>query len=293
MRLRHLLAIAILLVPLAAACAEEGATADPQVLNVTAKDYGFSGVPETISGGRVDLTFTNEGKVDHEFGLIDLSGRSLEDFGKVAAKFMEGGPIPEWMKTAAVPGEIGPGKTLETSFELPEGDYLLFCALTDAPGDKEGKPHVQLGMHQNVAVEGDNGADMPNTGGEFVSTDYSFVIPDTLQAGKNTYTFRNASPEQWHFMHVESYPKGVTAQAAEEAFSTLLTLEQGKPPPPGTPMSEEEFSTGIFSAGLAQTFEATFKPGTTYIAVCFVQDRTGGAPHAVQHKMYKAFTVSE
>jgi hypothetical protein len=42
---------------------------------------------------------------------------------------------------------------------------------------------------------------------------------------------------------------------------------------------------------MGQTFTANFEAGQTYVAACFIQDRKGGPPHAIAHKMYKAFTV--
>ena len=31
--------------------------------------------------------------------------------------------------------------------------------------------------------------------------------------------------------------------------------------------------------------------GHTYVALCFIQDRDGGAPHAIAHQMYDVFQV--
>ena len=35
----------------------------------------------------------------------------------------------------------------------------------------------------------------------------------------------------------------------------------------------------------------TFEEGHTYAAVCFIPDREGGLPHAIQHGMYDVFQV--
>jgi hypothetical protein len=290
MRLRHVFMTIVLFVPLLAACGREGT---PEILDVTATDYGFEGVHESIKGGRIDLTFRNEGEVEHEFALVELNGHSVEEFGKVAEGFMEGGPIPEWLTNLTVPADIPAGETRETSFNLPEGEYLLFCALTGAPGGKDGKPHFELGMRQDVTVEGDNGVDLNATAGEFVAKDFTFEAPETLLAGNNTYSFTNEGPKEWHFMSLNEYPEGTSVAEAEAAFGTLITLEEGKAPPKDLVMPEEFVDTGVFSPGLGQTFEADFKPGRTYLAACFIQDKTGGPPHAIGHKMYKAFTVDE
>ena len=31
--------------------------------------------------------------------------------------------------------------------------------------------------------------------------------------------------------------------------------------------------------------------GHTYVALCFIADREGGAPHAMEHDMYEVFEV--
>ncbi len=294
MRLRHLLAAILLIVPFVS-CAREGG----EKLAVSASDFGFAGVAETITGGVVDLTFTNDGEADHEFAMMSTEpDTTVAEFTKAFAGVLEGGPFPSFSDKGVIPGEIPPGETLRTRMTLPAGDYMLFCALNDEPGEAEGgeksKPHYDLGMIQKVTVEGDEDPDdLTSPNGEFVAQDYTFEVPDTVASGERTYAFRNGSPKQWHHMVIQSYDGSVSETDALEAFGTALNLDPTKPPPPGLPESEQVASTGIMGPGHSQTTELTFETGKTYVAACFIQDITGGPPHAMAHKMIKAFTVEE
>jgi hypothetical protein len=297
MRLRVLLAAFLLVLPFAA-CAREGG----ERLVVVARDFAFSGVERTIKGGVIDLTFRNEGQAEHEIAFVRSGGETIDSFKKSFAAVLQGGPFPKYATAGAVPGEIEPGQTLRTRFTLLAGDYTLFCALTDEPGgsaeqsegDGNSKAHYDLGMIQQVTVEGDDEpAELSAPGGEFAAQDYTFVTPENVTSGERTYTFHNASPTQWHHMVLQRFEGDVSADEAVKAFGTLLSLEEGEAPPAGTPSSEEFGGTGIMSPGLSQTVRLDFEPNKTYVAACFLQDVTGGAPHAIAHKMIKGFTVTE
>jgi plastocyanin len=288
MRLRHIAVLVAVFAGLLAACGREQTR-----LSVTARDFGFSGVAGTVGGGAVQITFKNEGKATHELAFLDIGDASFDTFRAQFPKVLQGGPFPSFMKRAAGAGELEPGKSRTTTVTLPKGKYLMMCALDDAPGtgEKTVKPHYELGMHQDVNVDGPDEVDLTAPDGVFHAKDYTFVPPTTLKAGKGEYAFVNQGPDQWHFMGISKFPDGYTPARAEAAFAKLLKLPEGKPPPPGTPEPEDVIDTFVFSPGLGQTFTATFEAGATYLAVCFIQDQTGGPPHAISHHMYKAFTV--
>ena len=116
--------------------------------------------------------------------------------------------------------------------------------------------------------------------------DYGFEVD--LEAGDRVVNFINEGPNEIHSTAVEVYPKGVSAEEAEAAYALQL---QGRPT--DTPGSKGLGFTGIFSAGLGSTFrlDVEIKSGRTYLFACFVQDRSGGEPHAIGHDMYEAVTV--
>jgi hypothetical protein len=294
---KRMFAAALVVVALAAACAQEGG-GRPTILDVTAVDFGFQGAPEEIDGGVVDLTFTNAGDATHEFGVINAEGVSTTDFKEGLSAVVEGKPFPEFMDRGAAVFEADPGEEKSTSFTLPEGDYFLFCALTDEPGgdgedQPQGKNHMDLGMLQPLRVTDANERELDADAGAFVAKDYSFELPTSLEPGQKTYVFRNDGPVQWHHMELMVFPEGTSEAEAIETFAKLGELEQGEPPPEGLVMPEEAASAGVFSPGLGQTIDLDLQAGRTYLALCFISDKEGGPPHAFGHKMVKAFTVPD
>lgn len=292
MRLKLIVGVVVILSGLLVGCSRDAAEA----LDVVAQDYGFLGVGEKVTGGAIEVTFTNEGKADHELVFMDIGDASLDTFRKEFPKVLQGGPFPSFMKAITGAGELEPGKSATATITLPKGEYLLFCALDDAPGDGEKtveKPHYEYGMRQNVTVEGPSDVELDDATNTFHAKDYTFEAPEEFAAGRNEYVFVNDGPEQWHFMELSVFPQGTTAKEAEKAYGELLKLEEGQEPPAGVVLPEDFLFTGIFSPGNGQTFEATFEEGRTYLAACFIQDKAGGPPHAIGHKMYKAFTIKD
>lgn len=298
MRLRYVALLVVVFAGLLAGCGREQTR-----LSVTAHDFGFTGIADSISGGTVDVTFKNEGKAAHELAFLDIDNTSFKEFSPAFTKFFAapGAPFPKFLKRITGAGEVKPGKSVTTTITLPKGEYLLVCALDDAPGtepapggegEATGKPHYDLGMRQNVTVDGPEEVELDEPeGGTFHMQDYTFVPPDDLSAGKKTYSIVNDGPDQWHFMTLQEFPKGVTAAEAEAGFAKSLQAPPDGPPPTDVPEPKDFYDSFVFSPGNGQTFEANFKSGHTYLASCFIHDLAGGPPHAIGKKMYKAWTV--
>jgi plastocyanin len=276
------------------ACAQEGG-GRATVLDVTAVDFGFQGAAEEIRGGRVDLTFTNNGKANHEFAIVNGENVEASEFQDGLADIDEGGAFPDFMKRGVAPFELEPGETRSTSFTLPEGDYFLFCALKDKQGGEgdeqpEGESHMELGMLQPLKVAGENERPLEGDDGTIVARDYTFDVPADIQAGKQTFVFRNDGPEQWHHMELMAFPQGTNEDDALSSFRTLGGLKPGEAPPEGTVFPEEAGSVGILSPGRGLTVDLELKPAT-YLALCFLPDTDGGEPHAFRYNMVKVFAV--
>ena len=293
MRLRHVAVLLAVFATLLTGCGREQTR-----LSITATDYGFSGAPESFSGGNVQITFKNEGKAMHELAFIDIGDTDFATFSRDFGKFFaaEGAPFPRFLRRlTGASSELEPGKSVTSTITLPKGEYLMMCALDDAPGEGEEtvKPHYDLGMRQEVSIDGPDEVELDEPdAGSFHAQDYTFVPPSDLSGGKKTYGFVNDGPDQWHFMFLQEFPKGTTAAQAESGFAKLLSAPPDAPPPAGVPEPKDVFGTFVFSPGNGQTFEANFKSGYTYLASCFIQDRAGGPPHAIGKKMYKAWTVA-
>lgn len=271
-----------------------------QAVEISAIDYAFEGVPDDLKAGTLELSFTNEGEVDHELALVEVGDTSLEQFLEDFPPVLEGGPFPEYAGAVAVPVENGPGDTTEVTFTISEGTYVMFCTFTgdaDAPAPAEGEeapegdPHYGKGMAQVVTVGAGEAGELPEADGTITAKDYSFE-PD-VEAGDTTINFVNDGPDEVHFASVSVFPEGTDAAAAEEAWGAMMAADESSPPPEGTPEPEDVGFSGIFSSGLGAQFTVPdgFQAGRTYVLACFISDRAGGPPHAIGEKMYKIFTV--
>lgn len=293
MRLRAIAVFFAVFAGLLAACGREQAP-----LEVTARDYGFTGVPATIGGGAVDVTFTNAGKADHELVFLDVGERNPNTVASQLKQIFEGKPFPSNWKRVTGAGIVEPRQTVRRTVTLPKGEWMLVCALDDPPGESDeplDKMHMELGMFRNVTVEGADEVDVDEpAGGTFTAKDHAFIAPTGIAAGEQEYTFANDGPNEWHFMEVMRFPQGTTPAQAESSFAKLVTAPEDAPPPAGVKLPDDDggFTSGVLSPGMAHTFTFDFEAGRTYLLACFVSDKAGGPPHAIgPHKMFKAFQV--
>lgn len=271
---------------------------------VVGKEYSFD-VPAEVEGGVVTMEFKNEGKLKHEAQILGIGDQTpeqaLKDFTPV--NLGEGAPIPAYLGAfGGVMGKVSVGSSETRTFTLPVGNYLMVCTLTDRDsaegGEAEGGEEFKLPLHFNVGMAAPfkvtkvNDKQLPAAGGTIVAKDHSFEVPD-LSAGRKTLVLKNDGPKEIHFAEFIEFPEGVDAAGALKAFETLLTLEEGSPPPEGTPLPSEDFeaSSGAFNPGQGGTFEVELKAKRSYVVACFISDRAGGPPHAIGHKMITSFTV--
>jgi hypothetical protein len=263
----------------------------PEPITITAGDYSFEGLPTTMTAGIQNITFENQGVVDHEMVFVKVApGTTPETLGEGLAKVFEGEPFPPYVEAANGVANTAAGETTVTQFNLPAGDYIAMCADTGVAGSKkDGKPHFARGMFAEVTVTGDGGDEPPTAEATVTAKDYSFTMSD-LKAGEQTIAFVNEGPKEWHFGDISVFPSGTTVAEATEAVKKLITSEG--PPPAGVPQPETVATLQIASPGLGNTLSTTLLSGRTYVILCFVSDLAGGPPHAIAHQMYKVFTVS-
>lgn len=288
------------------------AEGEAQAVTIVGTDYEFTEAPDELSAGVVDLSFENEGEVRHEVALVEIGDTSLEQLLEDFPPVLEGGPLPAYAENVAAPIDIAGGESADVTFTVAEGTYALICALdgdaeaaatstTAESGIGEGEaeepsgpPHFARGMAQTLTVgPGDPDAELPEADGTITAVDHGFETD--IEAGDSTVTFLNTGPDEIHFASVSVFPEGTDVAAAEEAFKALLQSGEDAPPPEGVPLPEDVGFSGVFSAGLGSNFELAegrqFESGRTYLLACFIQDRSGGPPHAVAYDMYEAFTV--
>ena len=112
--------------PTATPTPEPTATPTPAVTAVSVElgEYYVTPSVASVPAGTVDFTITNVDRRDHVFILIktDLAPDALVMAGTAAD------PAASGTVLGAIPREeLGPGATVDASFELEAGSYVLIC----------------------------------------------------------------------------------------------------------------------------------------------------------------------
>lgn len=124
-------------------------------VDVTAVDYAFEGVPETLPAGFASFAFSNEGKELHEMIMVRFKdpSESIEDLMKLSDKQAQ-------KHIDFLGASFGPpgAEDLEVK-ELTPGKYALLCFVSvgstseKAARKAKGPPHVARGMSAEFTVE--------------------------------------------------------------------------------------------------------------------------------------------
>jgi len=305
-----ILAIALSLGLVLGACGDDGSPSanDDDSAETTEAGEGNSGftvtlsadgveLPDEVAGGIVEVTLES----DLEDAEINFSkvpdGTSEADFRNAIAAATTGQSISEVIE--ATTGLHG-----TQTIELPAGSYFAWAEKPDPEGEEEGgqeeggeeggPPEANPDAFLTKALTVTAGADgeLPDTGSSITAREYSFDIKAT--AGGEKFTFLNEGPDQVH--HVVLFNFGEIAAAdVEKNLEAFLQSEEDAPPPPAFKDLDrsklDAGGSGVFTPGLGGTADAKFQSGNTYAAVCFLQDRTGGAPHVFSKGMRTVFTV--
>lgn len=257
------------------ACGDDDDARDVLTVQVDGSTMSVSGDP---SSGAVDVEISGDLEPGTEVDFTRVSeGTSAEDFLAGLSSILEGGPFADFLLTNA---GVAAGGTSTPSVTLEPGSYFVW-----AETDNDGIVYTQL------TVDDGDGAELPETDGTFTTTDYGFTVD--AKAG-DTYTITNDGSQ---FHHVVLFNFGdLDPEIVKENLPAFFAAEEGDPPPEA--FAEVDLAnldvggSGVFGPGGSGTFELTLEEGTTYAAVCFIQDRAGGPPHAFAHDMYDAFTVT-
>lgn len=263
---------------------EETAAQEPTAMPVTLTESAVQGLPDEVPAGLVDVTVTDEtegagGEVN--FARVE-QGTTEEEFPAALEPVFEGGPFPDFFLNNA-------GAIERSTLALDAGSYIVWF---DRASNLERESTQEDIVTASLEVtEGEDGAELPEADGSVTGTDYDFEVD--VAAGPAQVNFLNESEEQFH--HVVLVDFGTNdRQVVEDNLPAILESEDPSSLPEGIDGEQIDFefgSSGVFGPGSAGTFEADFEEGTTYAALCFIQDRAGSAPHAVQHDMYEVFQV--
>jgi hypothetical protein len=131
-------------------------------LDVTAKDYRFSGIDDKLDAGPMVVTFENDGTEYHEMFVmrrnegVDISIEELLALDEEEASSMV---------TQVGAAFAAPGTTSYTAFDLAPGSYIVACfiptGLTEKAFDEmmangtepQGQPHAMNGMTAEFEVK--------------------------------------------------------------------------------------------------------------------------------------------
>jgi plastocyanin len=120
-------------------------------LDVTAEDFSFSGIPDEVEAGTVDVNFVNDGAEDHE--LIAFRFNDDATLDEILALSEE-----EAMERITVVGQVyaPAGESATGVLELEEpGRYGAICAIpvgTHDDTEGTGPPHFVEGMTAEFEV---------------------------------------------------------------------------------------------------------------------------------------------
>jgi plastocyanin len=285
------LALLAVLALVVAACGndggETGTTTPPQPaqLSITATASGKQvalEVPAQIKPGATQLTLVNKTKEPVELQLLRLDeGHNLDQFLPLLEK--EGGPIPAWAHAAGGIGTAPPNAQRAAVLNLEPGRYDFFSATSE--DEPSSQPQYKRGAKGSFEVTGDStGAVMPKPGGQITARDYTFETTG-LKPGTNQVTFTNGGG-QLHHVVLAPINKGSSFADAQKFFTT--EDYKGKPP-----VDVSKFdNSAVLDGQLSQVETFTLQPGT-YVFACFINDRSGGPPHAIKYKMIKEVTVPQ
>ena len=259
-------------------------TGEGTPVEVTLTDSSIDGLPTELTAGLVDVTATDE--TEAAGGEVNFSrvepGTDQEAFVAGLVPVFDGGPFPDFFLNNA--GVVG-----ASTIALDEGEYVVWMDLASNL-DRTSTAEDIITAPLTVGP-GQDDAEITNTDGTITASDYAFNADVT--PGESIITFNNQSANQFH--HVILVDFGTNDPAlVESSMLEFLESEEDAPPPEGLDMSQVNFEfafSGVFGPGGSGTFAAPFEEGTTYAAICFIQDRAGGAPHAIQHEMYEVFQL--
>ncbi len=122
---------------------------------VTATDYRFDGLPQSLAAGGFRLRLENKGKENHEIAVLARAEGVDQSWDSLLGLPLE--ELLPMMRIVAV-DDSDPGKQAYASGLLEPGEYLVACFVPQGtPSGAEergsGTPHHELGMRQILIVK--------------------------------------------------------------------------------------------------------------------------------------------
>lgn len=263
---------------------DSAAPAEPVAIAVTLTGTSIDGLPTDLAAGLVDVAVTDEtegGGGELNFTLVE-PGTDVAAFTEGLTGLFAGGPFPAFfLDNAGISGH--------TITALDAGEYIVWmdnASNLDRPSTVEDIVAVPL-----TVGPGDDDAVIPPTdGGAIRGGDYLFDVD--VVAGGTTVVFTNSSDNQFHHVVILDFGSNDPV-LVEQHLPEVLASDGEGPMPEGIDADQitEAGGSGVFGPGSSGTFDAALEAGHTYVALCFIQDRDGGLPHAIQHQMHEVFQL--
>jgi hypothetical protein len=249
------------------------APAEIQPIAVTLTDSSIDGLPTDLVAGLVEVSVTGEPGTEVSFSRVE-PGTDPAAFVEELGAVIEGAPFPDFFLNTA-------GAVDGTITALDEGEYIVWV---------EGEEIITAPM---TVGPGDNDAVVPaQDSGSIRAGDYLFDA-DAV-AGGSMARFTNSSDNQFHHVVLVDFGSNDPAVVEENLPALLASEDEDAPLPEGIDPSQVNFEfafSPVYGPGSSGTFPVTFEDGHTYAALCFISDREGGLPHAIQHGMFDVFQV--
>jgi len=120
--------------------------------SVTAVNFEYQGLPDSLTAGESAIMLTNEGDQLHEIAIARIN-----DGVTMSAEEILALPMEQALGSVQLVGIVfaAPGETDSSFIDAAAGDYVAVCFIPDGttmegPGD--GPPHFVLGMLQEFTV---------------------------------------------------------------------------------------------------------------------------------------------
>lgn len=209
--------------------------------------------PRTVSGGLLEIRFTNAAKAPRKAQLWRVGG------GHTVRQALARTRNPKrWRTWAGGVGLTRPGGTGTAIQRLSPGLYYV----TGIGNERRGVAPLRV-------TAGEDNTPLPGAGARITAVDYGYKVSG-LKAGSTPVVFRNAGKEPHHAFFAP-LQAGRTLAEARAFFAGKLAG-----PPPVDPDGTRE--SVVLSGRERQVTRLNLESGR-YALLCFVRDRAGGPPH--------------
>ena len=115
-----------------------------RVVEVTAAEYEFRGIPSQLPPGRVTFRISNQGAENHNFVLT----RVLREADILEVLELSQPERARYLEDVGATDAVPPGGTGRLSASLEAGRYVYLCLVTT----EAGRPHAFVGMRGELIV---------------------------------------------------------------------------------------------------------------------------------------------